>query len=68
MYCTAECPLGSFYQVDGSERTCVARCYPNYYANLSGYCGSAADCPSENVTYYGDDSTGRCVESKCWVM
>lgn len=64
MYCTPGCPLDTYYQIDGSERTCVDKCYPNYYANSTRYCVGSLSCNTTGVAYYGDDSTGLCVESK----
>lgn len=51
-----------------SDRRCVKVCYPSFYANLSRVCVAATSCPSSNVTYYGDDSTGLCVKSNKLVM
>ena len=68
MYCSSECPLDTYYQIDGSERTCVDICYPNYFANSTRFCVTAADCVMGTLKYYGDSSTGKCVESTLFTI
>jgi hypothetical protein len=62
--CVIDCPVGTYYMVFNLERLCVEDCYPNFYANPSGVCVAATSCPSTPVAYFGDDSTGICVQSR----
>lgn len=61
--CVSTCPVNTYYQIYGLARICVARCYPNYYADLNRTCVAAASCPTSPVFYYGDDSTNLCVKN-----
>lgn len=61
--CVTTCPVGTYYQVYGSARLCVSRCYPNYYAGLDRVCVNAlGGCPTTPVMYYGDDLSNLCVQ------
>jgi hypothetical protein len=66
--CVKKCPIGQFYQIWNQSgtivRICTDKCYPNYYANISGICVVASECPSSPVKYYGDSLSGKCV-TKC---
>jgi hypothetical protein len=61
--CVTTCPVGTYYQVNGTLTICVNKCYPNFYANISKFCVAASACPVTPVKYFGDDSTGMCVVS-----
>lgn len=67
--CVSNCSVNTYFMAyNTNDRRCVKVCYPNFYANSSRVCVAATSCPSSNVTYYGDDSTGLCVKSNKLVM
>ena len=61
MYCIAECPIHTYYQEVSSSgfRVVSTPTTPTQTVHACPF----SECPSSPVAYFGDDSTGLCVES-----